>query len=143
MDKERFEQWLWDMAYAKAKHYHGDNGIFSAEEYCQECIDKGQTQSFSGLGGQHQNAWAEHAIQTIMYMAHCFMVYSSLYSTDQGLDGILLWPFVVKHAEWLYNSVPHYLSGLTLMELLTKSKEDQQQQQLKKIRYHYSLPRPV
>jgi hypothetical protein len=44
------------MAYAEVKHYHGDNDIFSAEEYCQECIDKGQTQSFSGVGAQHQNA---------------------------------------------------------------------------------------
>ena len=55
MGKARFEQWLWDMAYAEVKHYHGDNGFFSAEEYHQECINKGQTQSFSGVGAQHQN----------------------------------------------------------------------------------------
>ena len=67
MGKACFEQWLWDMSYAKVKHYHGDNGILSAEEYCQECINKGQTQSFSGVGAQHQNAQAERAIQTIMY----------------------------------------------------------------------------
>jgi hypothetical protein len=47
---DHFEQWLWDMTYAKVKHYHGDNGIFSAEEYRQECMDKGQSQSFSGVG---------------------------------------------------------------------------------------------
>ena len=29
MGKARFEQWLWNMAYAKVKHYHVDNGIFS------------------------------------------------------------------------------------------------------------------
>jgi hypothetical protein len=56
MGKACFEQWLCDMAFAKVKHYHGDNGIFSAEEYRQECINKGQTQSFSGVGAQHQNA---------------------------------------------------------------------------------------
>ena len=27
MGKERFEQWLYDIAYAEVKHYHGDNGI--------------------------------------------------------------------------------------------------------------------
>jgi hypothetical protein len=112
------------MAYAKVKHYLVDNGIFSAEEYCQECMDKGQTQSFSGVGAQHQNAWAECAIQTIMYMAYCFMVHPSLHWTDQGLDDILLWPFSVKHAVWLYNRVPNRFSGLTLLELLTKSKVD-------------------
>jgi hypothetical protein len=62
MGKSHFEQWLWDMAYAELKHYHGDNGIFSAEEYRQECMDKGQSQSFSGIGAQHQNAWAKCAI---------------------------------------------------------------------------------
>jgi hypothetical protein len=126
MGKARFEQWLWDMAYAKVKHYHGDNGIFSAEEYCQECIDKGQTQFFSGVGAQHQNARAKRAIQTIMYMAHCFIVHSSLHWTDQGLDDILLWPFAVQHAMWLYNRVPNRFSGLTPspLELLTKSKAD-------------------
>jgi hypothetical protein len=38
-----FEQWLWDMAYAKVKHYHGNNGIVSAEENHQECMDKRQS----------------------------------------------------------------------------------------------------
>jgi hypothetical protein len=40
MGKSCFGQWLWDMAYAEVKHYHGDNGIFSAEEYCKERLDK-------------------------------------------------------------------------------------------------------
>jgi hypothetical protein len=53
MGKACFEQLLWDMAYAKVKHYHGNNGIFSVEEYRQECMDKGQSQSFSGVGAQH------------------------------------------------------------------------------------------
>jgi hypothetical protein len=112
------------MAYAKVKHYHSNNGIFSAEQYCQECMDKGQSQSFSGVGAQHQNACAKRAIQTIMYMVCCFMVHSSLHWTDQGSDDISLWPFAVKHAVWLYNRVPNHLSGLTPLELLTKSKAD-------------------
>jgi hypothetical protein len=49
MGKACFEQWLWDMACAKAKHYHGNNGIFSAEKYRQECIDKGESESFQAL----------------------------------------------------------------------------------------------
>jgi hypothetical protein len=90
MGKSRFEQWLWDMAYVEVKHYHGDNGIFSAEEYCLECKEKGQSQSFSGVGAQHQNARAKCAIQTIMFMACSFMVHSSLHWTDQGSDDISL-----------------------------------------------------
>jgi hypothetical protein len=99
MGKSCFEQWLWDMADTKVKHYHGDNGIFSTEEYCQ---DKEQSQSFSGVGLQHQNAWTERAIQMIMYMAQKNLVLASLHWTDRGLDDISLWPFAVKHAVWLY-----------------------------------------
>ncbi len=124
MGKSHFEQLLWDMAYAEVEHYHGDNGIFSAEEYCLECKEKRQSQSFSGVGAQHQNARAEHAIQTIMFMAHSFMVHSSLHWTDRGSDDILLWPFAVKHAVWIYHRVPNRQSGLTPLELLTKSKAD-------------------
>jgi hypothetical protein len=50
MGKSCFEQWLWDMAYTEVKHYHSNNGIFSAEEYCLEYKEKGQSQSFSGVG---------------------------------------------------------------------------------------------
>ncbi len=79
----------------------------SAEEYCLECKEKGQSQSFSGVGAQHQNARAERAIQMIMFMARSFIVHSSLHWTDQGSDDILLWPFAVKHAVWIYNRVPN------------------------------------
>ena len=65
MGKARFEQWLWDQCVSEVKHYHGDNGIFSAEEYRRDCEEKGQSQSFSGVGAQHQNARAERAIQAI------------------------------------------------------------------------------
>ncbi len=57
-------------------------------------------------------------------MARSFMVHSSLHWTDQGSDDILLWPFAVKHAVWIYNRVPNRQSGLTPLELLTKSKVD-------------------
>jgi hypothetical protein len=117
MGKYCFGQWLWDMAYMEVKHYHGDNAIFSAEEYCLECKEKGQS-------AQYQNARAEHAIQTIMFMAHSFMVHASLHWTDQGSDDISLWPFAVKHVVWIYNRVPNRQSGLTPLELLTKSKVD-------------------
>jgi hypothetical protein len=105
------------------KHFNGDNGIFSSEEYHLECSEKKQLQSFLGVGAQHQNSKAERAIKTIMYMARTFLVHSSLHWTDMGADAISLWPFAVKHAVWLYNRVPNFESGLTPMELLTKQKE--------------------
>jgi hypothetical protein len=51
-------------------------------------------------------------------------VHASLHWTDQGSDDILLWPFAVKHAVWIYNRVPNRQSGLTPLDLLMKSKAD-------------------
>ena len=108
----------------QVKHYHGNNGIFSAEEYRRDCDEKGQSQSFSGVGAQHQNARAEQAIQTIMYMARTFMVHASLHWTERGSDDLSLWSFTVKHSVWIYNSVPNARSGLTPLELITKERSD-------------------
>jgi hypothetical protein len=124
MGKARFEQWLWDQCVSEVKHYHGDNGIFSAEEYRCDCEEKGQSQSFSGVGAQHQNARAERAIQTIMYMARTFMVHASLHWTERGSDDLSLWSFAVKHSVWIYNRVPNARSGLTPLESVTKERSD-------------------
>ncbi len=40
MGKERFEQLLYDTAFAEVKHFHGDNGIFALEQYREECVEK-------------------------------------------------------------------------------------------------------
>ncbi len=79
MGKECVEQWLYDIACIEVKHFHGNNGISSLEEYRLECSEKKQLQSFSGVGAQHQNSKAERAIQTIMYIACTFLVHSSLH----------------------------------------------------------------
>ena len=64
--KLAFEEWLWETAQVCVKHYHSDNGVFTDQEFCDTCGEEKQTQSFSGVGPQHQNAEAERAIQTIV-----------------------------------------------------------------------------
>jgi hypothetical protein len=124
MAKTQFEEWLWELACAEVKHFHGDNGIFQADEFKSDCSEKLQKQSFSGVGAQHQNARAERSIQTIMYMARTFMLHVSLHWTEHGVDDLSLWPFAVKHAVWLHNWLPNKVTGLTPIELLTKQKTD-------------------
>ncbi len=124
MGKARFKQWLYDQCVCEVKHYHGDNGIFSAEEFQRDCKEKCQSHSFSGVGAQHQNAHAEHAFQTIMYMARTFMVHASLHWTERGSDNLCLWSFAVKHLVWVYNCVPNVRSGLTPLELINRERSD-------------------
>ena len=122
--KESFEQWLFDNGGVTIKHVHSDNGVFSADVFVDDCKKKVQKQSFSGVGAQHQNAKAERAIQTIMWMARSFMLHVSLHWTERGVDDVSLWSFAVKHAAWIYNRLPNRVSGLTPLELLTKTKAD-------------------
>ena len=124
MAKEKFEEWLWDLAAVEIRHFHSDNGIYTADEFKADCSSKDQTQSFSGVGVQHQNATAEPAICTITEMARLFLVHTSLHWTENGTDDLCLWPFAMKHAAWLYNRVPRDDCGLTPIELLTKTKSD-------------------
>ena len=56
MGKEWFKQWLYDIACVEVKHFHGNSGIFSSEEYSLEFSKKKQLQSFLGVGAQHQNS---------------------------------------------------------------------------------------
>eukprot|EP01082_Thalassiosira_pseudonana_P009463 g8665.t1 g8665 contig3:647373-650417(+) len=121
MSKVRFEEWLWEQAAAEVSHFHSDNGVF-ADLFREDCKRKGQSQSFSGVGAQHQNARAERAIQTIMYHARTFMIHTSLHWSEYGADDLCLWSFAVKHAAWLYNRLPNRKSGLTPFELLTRTK---------------------
>ena len=55
MVKSWFEQWLCEKSAMEVTHYHGDNGIFTVDEYRKDCGKKGKTHSFSGVGDQHQN----------------------------------------------------------------------------------------
>ena len=67
MGKAAFEDWIWNLAGVMGKHYHSDNGIYISELFLSNYTNKQQTQSFSGVGAKHQNARAEHTIQTISY----------------------------------------------------------------------------
>jgi hypothetical protein len=124
MGKAHFKQWLYDQCVCEVKHYHGDNGIFSAEEFWHDCKEKRQSQSFSGVSAQHQNARAELAIQTIMYMAQTFLVHAPYHWIERGSDNLSLWTFAVKHLVWVYNCVPNIRLGLTLLKVITRERSD-------------------
>ncbi len=51
MGKACFEQWLWDMeyAYAKVKHYHGNNGFFLLKNTAKSVWIKGNLSPFLAL----------------------------------------------------------------------------------------------
>ena len=124
LSKSKFEQWLWELAARKVKHYHSDNGVFKAKEFRKACDLERQSQSFSGVDAQFQNAEAERAIQTIIYMARYYMIHAAVNWGCDGTDDMELWPFAVDHAAYVYNLLPQRSSGLTPLEFLSSIRSD-------------------
>ncbi len=122
MANAKFAEWFWEQAAAEIRHLHSDISIFTSDVFQEDCDKKSQSQSFSAVGAQHQNAQAEQAIQTIIYMARTFLIHVSLHWSDRGVDDLSLWLFAVKHAAWLYNRVPNHVSGLSPIEIATHTK---------------------
>jgi len=108
-----------------AKHYHNDNGIFIYEAFRNDCADKKQTLSFSGVGAEHQNARAERTIQTISYWALTMMVHSAIHWPSDGADNVRIWAFAVSHAAWLYNRLLNKnLDWRSPLEIFTQQLSD-------------------
>ena len=75
-----------------------------------DCKEKWQSQPFFAINPKNK--------------VHGCTFLISLHWIEMGINDIALWALVVKHAAWLYNQVPNCISGLTLIELLTKTKTD-------------------
>ena len=119
-----FKEWLWEATQTSVKHYHSNNEVFTAHEFQEAYAEEKKTQTFSGVGAQHQNAEAELAIQTIMYMTRLFMVYTAVNWGEDGLDDITLWSFAMDHVTWLYNRIPQWFSSITPLKMVTQNKTD-------------------
>ena len=65
-----------------------------------DCKMENQSQSFSDVGTKHQNAMAERAIQTIIYMARTFIVHVSLHWSERGANDFSSWGLAIKHAAY-------------------------------------------
>jgi hypothetical protein len=52
------------------------------------------------------------------------MVHAAVHWPSNGSDNISLWPFAVQHAIWLFNRIPNRVTGLTPLEVFTKTKSD-------------------
>ena len=96
--KNEFESWLWDTARVAVKHYHSDNEVFTADAFTNSCKEEGQSQTFSGVDAQHQNAEAERSIQTVVYMAQTVVIHCALHWGEHGSDNLALWSFALDHA---------------------------------------------
>jgi hypothetical protein len=84
--------------------------------------EHGQGTRQSGVSAQFQNGAAENIIKIVVHTAHTLMRHASIrwpYVASKEL-----WPMVVSHAGYMYNHTPKQESGLSPIEILTKTKSE-------------------
>ena len=57
--------------------YHADNGIFRANEWVQDCINKKQSLPFAGVNAHHQNGRAERRIGLLQELTRTQLIHLS------------------------------------------------------------------
>ena len=72
----------------------------------------------------YHNGTAEQAIQTVTSMACTMMLHSAIHWPD--VANSTLWPMAVTHAVYLYNHMPSLSTGISPVNLLTKTRWEQQ-----------------
>ena len=102
------------------KGYHTDNGIFNALEFMEEILKKQKKIIFSGSGASHQNGAEERAINTVVTMSRNMLMHAALRCPENTFS-TYLWPISMGYAAWLYNRIPDIKSGLSAIEIWSRS----------------------
>jgi Reverse transcriptase (RNA-dependent DNA polymerase) len=101
------------------KSYRTDNGIYKSKDFADALDAKKQTIDFSGVGGHHHNGVAENGIKTVVRSARTMMIHAALRWPDCAEKD--LWPMALAHAVHLHNHMPNIHSGLSPIEIWTKT----------------------
>ena len=103
------------------KGYHTDNGISNSSDFMEEPLKKHQQIKFSGAGASHQNGAAERAIKTVVTMEKTMLMHAALRCPEDTLSTDL-WPMALYYAVWVYNCTPDMQSGLSAIEIWSRSR---------------------
>ena len=55
ISKGKFEDFMWQEAGIRVKHYHSDQGVFASKLFRDDCSTLNQEQTFSGAYAKHQS----------------------------------------------------------------------------------------
>ena len=103
------------------KGYHTDNGIFNSSEFMEELLKKQQKIRFSGDGASHQNGEAYLSINTVVPMARTKLMNAALRCPEYAMSTDI-WPMAMDYAVWVYNRTPDMQSGLSAIEIWSRSR---------------------
>ena len=102
--------------------YHGDNGIFTAQQFEAHLLSQSQTLKLSGVGAHHQNGVAERAIGLVVARARTMMLHAALHWPE--VADTQLWPMALSYSVHLWNITPRLDSGFSPLEVFTGNKQE-------------------
>ena len=117
--KHDFERFA-DQFGIKLKSFYADDNPFASKEILDDLELQNQTITFSGVGAHHQNGVSERSIKTVTSWALSYMMHQLLHWPAGFEDD--LWPFALGHAITMWNHLPQSRSGLSPLELFTRTK---------------------
>ena len=89
----------------------------------EDLLKKQQKISFSGAGASHQNGAAERAIKTVVTIERTMLIHA-LFRCPEDTLSTDLWPMAMYYAVWVYNRTPDMQSGLSAIEIWSRSRSE-------------------
>jgi hypothetical protein len=101
----------------KIQHYHCNNGGFSDNAFKQACHKQRQQLTFCGVNAHFQNGIAERAIRDLLESTHKQLLHACA-CWPQAVH-FALWPYALRNAALLHNSLPVLEDGTSRLELFS------------------------
>ena len=114
--KLAFEQYARDHG-VTIKHYHADNGRFADNAFKSSCERERQQLTFCGVNAHFQNGIAERAIRDLQEVARKQLLHA--HSRWPAAIHLSLWPYALRNAMAMHNSLPVLDDGTSRSELFS------------------------
>ncbi len=101
----------------KIQHYHCNNGRFPDNAFKQACHEQRQQLTFCGINAHFQNGIAKRAIRDLSESA-CKQLLHARARWPQAVH-FVLWPYTLRNAALLHNSLPVLEDGTLRLELFS------------------------
>ena len=98
-------------------HYHCDNGRFYDNVFKESCENSRQRLTFCGVNAHFQNGIAERAIWDILESARKQLLHAR--ARWPAAVHFALWPYAIRNAVLLHNSLPVLEDGTSRLELFS------------------------
>ena len=114
--KLAFEQYARDHG-VTILHYHADNGRFADNAFKASCERERQRLTFCGVNAHFQNGIAERAIRDLQDMTRKQLLHAN--SRWQAAVHLALWPYALRQAMVLHNTLPVLDDGTSRLEMFS------------------------